>query len=95
MLITGLVRTNDVLRKHPDVRTSLDRWIDIVEPAEWQNIIDARRVFPTADLIKGTGLTCFNLGGNKYRLMTIVSYVTQEIAVVELLTHSEYDRKYA
>ena len=94
MLITGLGQLNEVLRKHQNARAPMDRWITIIEDAEWQSIMDAREVFPTADLIKGTALTCFNLGDNKFRLITIVSYATQTVAVVELLTHAEYGRKY-
>lgn len=94
MLITGLAGTNDVLKRYSDSRGPLRRWVAIVETAQWQNIMELRRTFPSADLIKDTAYTCFNLGGNKYRLITIVSYALQAVAVVELLTHAEYDRKY-
>ena len=82
------------LRKHAAARGPLAKWLDIAKAAEWRNIIDARAVWPTADAIKGTGLTCFNIAGNNFRLITIVSYQRQEIAIVEVLTHAEYDKKY-
>jgi mRNA interferase HigB len=94
MLITGLGGIDGALRKHSAARQPMGRWIAIVEQVEWHSILDVRQVFPTADLIKGTGLTCFNLGGNKFRLITIISYATQTVAMIELLTHVEYDRKY-
>jgi len=55
---------------------------------------DVRKTLPTADLIKGTGLTCFNVGGNSFRLIAVVSYDRQTIVVRELLTHAQYDKKY-
>jgi mRNA interferase HigB len=94
MLVTGLGQVEGFLKKAPAARGPLARWARIVETAEWKSIVDARQVMPTADLVKGTNFICFNIGGNKYRLITIVSYALQSIAVVELLTHSDYDRKY-
>jgi mRNA interferase HigB len=35
----------------------------------------------------------FNLGHNRYRLITTVFFATREIYVKTLLTHKEYDRK--
>jgi len=61
---------------------------------QWNDITDARKTFPTADLIKDTNQTCFNIGGNNFRLIAIVSYSRQEILIRELLTHPEYSRKY-
>ena len=82
------------MRKHATARSSLAQWLEIAEEAEWRNILDARAIWPSADAIKGTNLTCFNIGGNSYRLMAIVSYHRQEITVFEVLTHAEYDKRH-
>ncbi len=34
----------------------------------------------------------FNVGGNKYRLIAIVSYPKGEVYIQHVLTHKEYDR---
>jgi len=47
-----------------------------------------------AGAIRGTNLTCFNIGGGNFRLLTVISYDRQEIAIHELLTHAQYDKKY-
>ncbi len=65
-----------------------------METAQFDDILDLRRVIPTADAIKGTNLTCFNIGGNKYRLIVYISYPLQEAIVREMLTHEQYTRKY-
>lgn len=94
MLIDGLAVIEKSLKRNAAARIPMDRWIEQVEAADWQNIIGVRRTFPTADAIKGTNLTCFNIGGNKYRLLTVIRYVLQAVEVQELLTHAQYSRKY-
>ncbi len=94
MLIVGRASLEKFLRKHVAARAPTARWIDVAAAAEWRSIIDARESFRTADAIKGTGLTCFTIGGNSYRLLTIVSYEEQTVLIRELMTHAEYTRKY-
>ncbi|MCC6422237.1 MAG: type II toxin-antitoxin system HigB family toxin [Phycisphaerales bacterium] len=93
MLILGLARIEKDLKRNAAARGPMRRWIEKVESAQWQSIIDVRRMFPTADAIKGTNLTCFNIGGNNYRLLTVIRYVMGEVEVRELLTHAEYSGK--
>lgn len=33
----------------------------------------------------------FNIGGNKYRLITAIHYNTRKVFVLRFLTHVEYD----
>ncbi len=54
--------------------------------------MDVRKVYPHADY--AGGLTIFNAGGNKNRLVTRISYGARSIQILEVLTHAEYDRKY-
>ena len=70
------------------------RWIAIVLAGSWTDIVDIRKTLPSADVIKGTHLTCFNIGGNNYRLLTVVSYQRQEIIIRELMTHAQYSQRY-
>lgn len=49
---------------------------------------------PDADADKGTTFTCFNIGGNSFRLITVIDYALGLIVIHEVLTHSEYDKKY-
>jgi mRNA interferase HigB len=95
MLIVGQGRIEQFLRKHAAARTPMARWFEITAQAEWHSIVDVRQSFRHADAVKGTALTCFNIGGNHYRLLTIVSYDEQIVSIVEPMTHSDYDKKYA
>lgn len=81
-------------KRHPHLRGPAETWLALAENSQWRSIIDVRVIFPTADAIRGADLTCFNLGGNKFRLIARVSYQRQEIVIREVLTHAEYSRKY-
>jgi mRNA interferase HigB len=35
----------------------------------------------------------FNIGGNKYRLITAIHYNTRKVFVLRFLTHAEYDSR--
>lgn len=37
--------------------------------------------------------TVFDIGGNKYRLITYIDYVKNKIFIRHVLTHAEYDRE--
>ena len=71
-------------------------WAVVVEEAEWQNILDVRLDYPSADGVKLESeivITVFNVRGNEYRLLTHVDYVNQLVHALDLLTHAEYDKE--
>jgi hypothetical protein len=39
----------------------------------------------------GRTVVIFNIGGNKYRLITAIHYNTRKVFVLRFLTHAEYD----
>lgn len=83
-------------RRHADAEKPLMRWYQIAKEAEWENIDEVRRFYSHADAVvvgSGKTVTIFNVGGNKYRLVTAVHYNTQIIYIMMVLTHSEYDRE--
>lgn len=76
--------------RHREVAEPLDAWYRIAKKAEWKNIMDVRRVFPSADAVEE--FTVFNIKGNAFRLITEINYRTQRIFLRHVLTHAEYDR---
>lgn len=76
--------------KHPDAKTSLILWYKLTNAAGWQNLVDVRKVFPSADRVGN--FTIFNIGGNKYRLIAFVDYTYQKVFIRHVLTHAEYDK---
>ena len=90
MHIITRTRLVDFWEKHPDAKTSLLLWYKIVTTAKWQNFVEVREVFASADQVKN--LTVFNIGGNKYRLIAFIDYKYQKTFIRDVLTHAEYDR---
>lgn len=76
--------------KHPDAQQPLEDWWKIASHARWQNLAEKRKDFPHADPVGAC--TVFNIGGNKYRLITKLNYCSQIVYTRFVLTHSEYDR---
>ena len=79
----------DFGRIHADALAPLDAWYRTVRRARWRSPAELRAVLPHADLVGKR--TVFNIGGNKYRLIARVNYITQKVFVLEILTHAEYD----
>lgn len=75
---------------HPDAEKPLITWYKRTRKAEWKHLADVRRIYPSADQVGE--LTVFNIGGNKYRLITRVEYRWQKVFVRAVLTHAEYDK---
>lgn len=91
--------TKDKLRRfweaHEPARSQLEDWYRMVDKAKWEHINDVRRVFPSADAVKvksGRTVTVFNIGGNKYRLITSIHYNRRKIFILDVLTHAEYGK---
>ena len=76
--------------RHPEARQPLEDWYRITKHAAWENLADTRLDFPHADSV-GT-CTIFNIGGNKYRLITKIKYRWKVVYIRFVLTHAEYDR---
>lgn len=82
-------RLKEFWKKHPDSETSLRLWFTLTTTANWQNFVELRQTFPSADQVKN--LTVFNIGGNKYRLVAFVDYTYEKVFIRHVLTHAEYD----
>jgi mRNA interferase HigB len=78
---------------HPDSEEPLTTWYTILKRGHFQSIHEIRALFPHADFksTKHEGdLTIFNIGGNKYRLITSIVYDWQKVFIRGVLTHEEY-----
>ncbi len=57
----------------------------------WRSWSDVKASFATASLVGNC--VVFNIGGNKFRLITRILYASQKVFVLKVLTHAEYDEK--
>ncbi len=76
--------------KYPDAEQALRQWEAVVKRAEWEDWADLRATYASADRVEEH--VVFNVGGNKYRLIAIVSYRKSKVYIQRVLTHKEYDR---
>ncbi len=77
-------------RKHPDAEVPLMAWFRLMKSADFRGFNELRDVFASADYVDG--LTVFDIGGNKYRLIASIHYNRRKVYVREILTHEAYDR---
>jgi mRNA interferase HigB len=82
-------RLKDFGTAHADARASLATWTRVASAAEWGNLVEVRASWPSADQVGN--LTVFNIGGNKYRLITYIDYRFRKIFIRAILTHAAYD----
>jgi mRNA interferase HigB len=82
---------------HPQARFPLEEWYDTLRKARWQNLDEVRRIYPSSDMVKvksGRSVTVFNIGGNKYRLITAIHFSTHTVYLLHVMTHAEYSKEH-
>jgi mRNA interferase HigB len=75
---------------HPDAESPLRSWYRIMASEVFADFNDLRAIFAGADYVDG--LTVFNIGGNKYRLIASIHYNRHKVYIRAILTHADYDR---
>ena len=77
--------------KHSTAKVGLILWYENISKNQFYNLVELRTIFPHADSVGN--FTVFNIGGNKYRLITYISYKEQLVFIRDVLTHAEYDKE--
>ena len=76
--------------QYPDSERALARWFKIMQQHDSTAFEALRATFSTAD--KVGDVIVFNIGGNKYRLITAIHFHRRKVYIRYVLTHQEYDR---
>ena len=79
---------------HPHAKVPLRAWLSLFQKNRYETFDAIKDVFSSADVVKAKdsqNLVVFNIGGNKYRLITFISYKAQRIYIRKILTHEKYD----
>ena len=90
MHVISRKRLLESVEKHADLDQPLDVWYRVAKKAEWKNLMNVKRVFPSAEAVER--FTVFNIKGNAYRLITEINYQTGRIFLRHVLTHAEYSK---
>jgi mRNA interferase HigB len=75
---------------HDRAKGPLLAWHRLLECNDFSDLNDLRGVFPSADYT--APFTVFNIGGNRFRIVTAIHYNRRKVYVRAVLTHAEYDR---
>ncbi len=90
MHVISKKKLRDFWTRHPQSRTSLEAWCKIVRTSDYHTFHELRMAFPKADKV-GEKIV-FDIGGNKYRLITVIHFNRLKVYVRHMLTHRDYDR---
>ena len=76
---------------HPDSETPLKAWFKIVGATKYETFSQLKETFRSADKVGDK--VVFNIGGNKYRLITVIHFKYGKVYIRHVLTHKEYDKE--
>lgn len=81
-------------RRHAD---AFENWFKLTRKASWRSFQDARALFGQTDVANDTDskrtATIFDIGGNKYRIVTLIDYMRQTVLITHVMDHKEYDKE--
>jgi mRNA interferase HigB len=91
MRITGSRLLDNFKKRHAKSQKALASWTRHMTEHECRNFAELRNVFSSVDVVGGWMI--FDIGGNKYRLITTVDIQQQHCHIEAVLTHENYDRR--
>lgn len=91
MRIVTYKRIKEFTEKHPISENSLNLWYHTVLGKQWIDFNDIKRTFNSVDYVGGNRYV-FNIKGNDFRLIAIISFNAQKVYIRFIGTHSEYNR---
>ena len=77
--------------KHPEARDKLLSWHRTMKACSAKNFSELKLTFASADYVPKK-YTVFDVGGNDYRIITVIFYDAQKVYVRLVGTHAEYDK---
>jgi len=91
MRIITYKRIQEFVVKHADSETALNYWYHTTNSSKWKNFNDIKNTFNSVDYV-GNNRYVFNIKGNHYRLIVIISFNAQKVYIRFIGTHEEYDK---
>jgi mRNA interferase HigB len=82
--------------RFPQSAEWLRAWVKAVRNAQWKNLVELRKVYPSADAVKVKSkrtVIVFNVCGNKYRFIASIHFNTGKAHTLRSLTHAEYSKE--
>ncbi len=83
----------EYIQTYPTAETGLRGWLKVNQKSNFNNIMELKKAYPSADNIKGSDYVCINIKCNEFRLIVRYSW-GKTVFIIDFLTHEEYTRKY-
>lgn len=90
MRVVGRRRLDQFARQHAQAKPLVAAWLAEAEAAEWRQPQDIKARHASANFLPNNRVV-FNLGGNKFRLLVMITYVNGVVLVEQVGTHEEYN----
>jgi mRNA interferase HigB len=90
MKIIGNSALRAFAAEHPQAEAPLKGWRRVVDKNRYANWSDLKASFNSVDRVGD--LVVFDIGGNKYRLISYIRFRKQIVYIKAVLTHQEYDK---
>jgi mRNA interferase HigB len=90
MRVISKKRLREFWERHSVAKAPLEEWYAVARKSKWKRFADVRASYPSADLVNQ--FVVFNIGGNKYRLISFIDYQYEKLFVRFVLSHKEYDK---
>jgi mRNA interferase HigB len=91
MIIANKELLYEFVQTHAQAVKPLNKWVETVKKARWKSHAELKAQFPSADYVKN-GRYVFNIGGNNYRVVTVVIFTGGVMNIRFVGTHSEYNK---
>ena len=91
MRIITYKRIKEFVAIHADSENSLRFWYHIVRAKNWNNFNELKRNFNHVDYV-GNHRFVFNIKGNDYRLIAIISFNAKKVYIRFIGTHKAYEK---
>ncbi|WP_461533300.1 type II toxin-antitoxin system HigB family toxin [Sinomicrobium sp.] len=91
MRIITYKRIKEFAEKHAAAEIALNSWFHAVTSKNWKHINELKADFNSVDYV-GNHRFVFNIKGNTYQLIAIISFNAKKVYIRFIGTHTEYDK---
>jgi len=92
VLLVGAALIDAYKKRHPEARSSLDRWRKVMEETAFRSIPEVRRTFSKSYDYVRPHCRVFNIAQGRHRLVALIDFESQIINVDAIMDHRRYDR---
>ncbi len=91
MHIISKKKLKDFWEHHAESKSVLEAWFKIIRATRYKMWAELKKTFPNTDKV-GDRIV-FDVGGNKYRIITVIHFNRGKVYIRDVLTHREYDKE--